>query len=75
MAQDDANPNCKTCGGEGEVYDHFVNHKDKYVLFDWQYCIQCFPYSGGTWPNLDRIDGREFDRLQAEEGYSDYTGH
>jgi len=73
MAQDDANPKCTTCQGEGEVYKYFVNHKSKYVLFDWQYCLQCFPDSSGYWPDLDEIDTDEFDRL-INEGYSDYTG-
>jgi len=72
--QDDANPKCKLCHGEGEVYKYFANHKDKYVLFEWLYCSQCFPYSSGCWPNLDEIDINEFYRLQKEEGYSDYTG-
>lgn len=76
--EDEANPNCKKCGGEGEVYKHFANHKDKYVLFEWLYCNQCFPYSSGAWPaekNIVEIDGVEFDRLQKEEGYRNYTGY
>ena len=32
--QDDANPKCKTCHGEGEVYKYFANHQDKFVLFE-----------------------------------------
>jgi len=73
--QDDANPECETCHGEGQVYGYFVNHKHKYVIFEWLYCRQCFPDSSGSWPNLDEIDGKEFDRLQSEEGYNDHTGH
>lgn len=77
MPQLDANPDCTKCGGEGEVYKHFANHKHKFVLFEWLYCNQCFPGCHGTWPDGDdisEIDGHEFDRLQKEEGYSDYTG-
>lgn len=75
--QDDANSKCETCHGEGEVYKYFANHKDKYVLFEWQYCIQCFSYSSGYWPsgdNIVEIDSNEFDKLQKEEKYSNYTG-
>jgi len=71
--QEDANPKCKTCHGEGQVYGYFANHKYKYVLFEWLYCNKCFPNSRGHWPisdNTIEIDGNEFDRLQKEEGYS-----
>ena len=76
--QDDANKNCEMCQGEGEVYGYFANHKDKYVIFNWQYCIKCFPYSSGCWPygeNIVEINSHEFDRLMEKESYSDYTGH
>jgi len=72
--QEDANSKCETCHGEGEVYAHFVNHEHRYVIFEWLYCNQCFD-SFGSWPNLDEIDGKEFDRLLEEEGYSDHTGY
>ena len=75
--QEDANPKCKTCHGEGQVYKYFANHKYKFVLFEWLYCNQCFPDSSGYWPisdNTIEIDGNEFDRLQKEEGYSDDIG-
>jgi len=75
--QEDSNQNCNKCHGEGQVYKYFANHKDKYVLFEWLYCNQCFPYSSGYWPfgdNTVEIDSNAFDRLQKEECYSDYTG-
>lgn len=73
--QEDANPECRECNGEGEVYGHFVNHKIKAVLFDWQYCRTCFPDSEGYWPGgeWEWIDGKQFDQLK-EEGYMDQTG-
>ena len=59
------------------MYKYFANHRYKYVLFEWLYCIRCYPYSGGYWPLNDdtvEISENEFDRLISEEGYNDYTG-
>ncbi len=73
--QEDANPNCTTCSGEGEVYGYFVNHKEKVIQFDWQYCLTCFPGSSGYWPSGEwmEIDSFEYDRLK-DEGYHDVSG-
>lgn len=68
--QEDANPKCKICHGEGEVYKYFANHKEKYVLFEWQYCSQCFPNSSGYWPNGDNI--HEIDSNEKEEVQNQY---
>jgi len=73
--QEDANPNCSYCNGEGEIYKYFVNHKYKEIQFKWQYCQVCFPYSTGYWPSGDweEIGNLEFDHLR-NEGYLDVSG-
>jgi len=51
--QDDANPECENCHGEGEVYAHFVNHKHRYVVFEWLYCNKCFSDSFNCGEQID----------------------
>lgn len=43
--QNDANPKCLLCHGEGEVWLYAKSDKRKEVYSDWIYCDGCFPHN------------------------------
>lgn len=57
--QEDANPDCKECNGEGEVYQWFAHDKQKLVAMDWTYCNACFPGNSCVW-EYDICEGWRF---------------
>lgn len=68
---------CDECFDIGTVFVYFVNHKDRTVIEEWEFCKKCYPNSLAYYDHLpanaELISKEEADRFINEEGYTKYV--
>lgn len=71
------NERCKECFDEGTVLVYFVNHKNRTIIEEWEFCKSCHPGSDAFYDHLpataEPVSLEEAEMLIKEKGYEKYV--